>query len=208
MTSSDQPSDQSQQDIQRKRPKFWVGPLVAGCCFSLGFGITQRALTVQSNAETPSPESFAAVAFPGESLRSLRDLHGRQAGGIQVDVAAIEAEQEAERKAKEEAERRAEEAKRAEQELQAVIVPRPVIPQPQWTQPSLPDVEANLEPVVEPAMEPELEPAAEPTPQAPEPLLESTLPPEIQPAAAVDTPPEVAAPADFFVPVNPPPIEP
>jgi len=192
MTSSDQPSDQSQQDIQRKRPRFWVGPLVAGCCFSLGFGITQRTLTVQSNAETPSPESFAAVAFPGESLQALRDLHGQQAEGIQVDVAAMEAKREAERKAKEEAERKAEEARRAEQELQAVIAPRPVALQPQWTQPSLPEIES----------------APEPTPQAPEPLLESTLPPEIEPAAAVDTPPEVAAPADFFVPVNPPPIEP
>ena len=192
MTSSDHPSDQSQQDTQRKRPRFWVGPLVAGCCFSLGFGITQRTLTVQSNAETPSPESFAAVAFPGESLQALRDLHGQQAEGIQVDVAAMEAKREAERKAKEEAERKAEEARRAEQELQAVIAPRPVALQPQWTQPSLP----------------EIEPAPEPTPQASEPLLESSLPPEIEPAAAADTPPEVAAPADFFVPVNPPPIEP
>ena len=193
MSSSDQQPDQSlQPEVQKKRPRFWIGPLVAGCCFSLGFGITQRAVTVQSNAETPSPESFAPTSFPGESLQALRDLHGRQAGGLQVDVAAIEAKEEAERKAKEEAERKAEEARRADQELQALIAPRPVALQPQWTQPSLP----------------ELEPAPQPLPQDPEPMLESTLPPEIQPAAAVDMQPEVVAPADFFVPVNPPPIEP
>ena len=127
MTSSDHPSDQSQQDTQKKRPRFWVGPLVAGCCFSLGFGITQRTLTVQSNAETPSPESFAAVAFPGESLQALRDLHGQQAEGIQVDVAAMEAKREAERKAKEEAERIAEAAMERDRSQQALLnTPRPL----------------------------------------------------------------------------------
>ena len=192
MSSSDQPSDQSQQEPQRKRPRFWVGPLVAGCCFSLGFGITQRAVTVQSNAQKPAPELFEAAAFPGESLQELRLQYGEQAGVIQVDLAAIEAKKEADRKAKEDAERRAEEAKRAEQELQALIEPRPLDPQPQWTQPSFQ----------------ELEPVPEPIPPTPEPALESTLPEDIQPAAAVDSAPEPAVPAEFFFPVNPPPVQP
>ena len=32
------------------KARFWVGPLVAGCCFALGYGITERVLTLQTNA--------------------------------------------------------------------------------------------------------------------------------------------------------------
>ena len=28
------------------KERFWVGPLVAGCCFALGYGITERVLTL------------------------------------------------------------------------------------------------------------------------------------------------------------------
>ena len=36
------------------KARFWVGPLVAGCCFALGYGITERVLTLQTNAEAVS----------------------------------------------------------------------------------------------------------------------------------------------------------
>ena len=84
-----------------RKPRFWVGPLLAGCCFTLGYGITHRLVTLQSNPETPEPALFAPAEFPGDSLRSLRDRHGQTSGGLQVDVAAIEARLEAERRVEE-----------------------------------------------------------------------------------------------------------
>ena len=61
-----------QQEAQADR-NFWVGPLLAGCCFSLGYGITHRVVTLQTNpSPQPARASFAGLQFPGESLASLR----------------------------------------------------------------------------------------------------------------------------------------
>ena len=37
------------------RPRFWVGPLVAGACFALGYGITQRVVLIRSGLEQVEP---------------------------------------------------------------------------------------------------------------------------------------------------------
>ena len=34
------------------KPRFWLGPLVAGCCFAFGYGITERVLTLQTMLRT------------------------------------------------------------------------------------------------------------------------------------------------------------
>ena len=98
------------------RPRFWVGPLVAGACFALGYGITQRVVLIRSGLEQAEPQSFKARAFPGESLEALRLRHG-ETGTLEADVAAKElidakaskqaklAKELEQRKAKEEAER-------------------------------------------------------------------------------------------------------
>ena len=98
------------------RPRFWVGPLVAGACFALGYGITQRVVLIRSGLEQAEPQSFKARAFPGESLEALRLRHG-ETGTLEADVAAKElidakaskqaklAKELDQRKAKEEAER-------------------------------------------------------------------------------------------------------
>ena len=98
------------------RPRFWVGPLVAGACFALGYGITQRVVLIRSGLEQVEPQSFKARAFPGESLEALRLRHG-ETGTLEADVAAKElidakaskqaklAKELEQRKAKEEAER-------------------------------------------------------------------------------------------------------
>ena len=71
-----------------KRPRFWVGPLLAGCCFSMGFGIADRVVSLQSDQQPAPTQRFAPSTFPGESLQTLRSLH-QDAPNLQVDLAAL-----------------------------------------------------------------------------------------------------------------------
>ena len=82
------------------KARFWVGPLVAGCCFALGYGITERVLTLQTNAEDPVPEAFTPLAFPGDSLQEIRARFSDDDPSLQVDVTALEAAEAASRPAK------------------------------------------------------------------------------------------------------------
>ena len=69
------------------RPRFWVGPLVAGCCFAMGFGITDRVVSLQSDIKPAQSQRFAPSYFPGDSLQTLRSIHQGDAS-LQVDLAA------------------------------------------------------------------------------------------------------------------------
>ncbi|WP_186484381.1 hypothetical protein [Synechococcus sp. A15-127] len=161
-----------------RKPRFWVGPLLAGCCFTLGYGITHRLVTLQSNPETPEPELFAPAEFPGDSLRSLRDRHGQTSGDLQVDVAAIEARLEAERKAEEEA--RLEAERRVEESLQLNQAFQPVLEEARWEEKPL------LETVPEERNQSDFDP-----------LLGST----IQPVATDESPPQ---PSSILLPLPEP----
>ena len=79
--------------------RFWLGPLVAGCCFALGYGITERVLTLQTNFEDPVPEAFTPLAFPGDSLQEIRARFSDDDSSLQVDVTALEAAEAASRPA-------------------------------------------------------------------------------------------------------------
>lgn len=174
-------SGSAREGEQAKRPRFWVGPLVAGGCFALGYGITQRIIVMQGAPQEPRREAFASQAFPGESLEALRRRHGEFSRDLTADVAAKEAELAREREAEQsrlEAERIAAEAKRrAEQQtLLPAVAPEPVLPEPAWTQPEqampapvLPKPEPQAQPVVaEPAPVPaEPAPVAAPFPAPP-----------------------------------------
>ena len=81
------------------KARFWVGPLVAGCCFALGYGITERVLTLETNAENPVPEAFTPLAFPGDSLQEIRARFSDDDSSLQVDVTALEAAEAASRPA-------------------------------------------------------------------------------------------------------------
>ena len=70
------------------RPRFWVGPLLAGCCFAMGFGITDRVVSLQSHKNPPPTQRFAPSFFPGDSLQTLRSIHQDDAN-LQVDLAAL-----------------------------------------------------------------------------------------------------------------------
>ena len=169
---------------QAKRPRFWVGPLLAGGCFALGYGITQRFIVLQGALQEPRREAFASEAFPGEGLEALRRRHGEFSRDLTADVAAKEAELAREReaeKSRQEAERIAAEANRhAEQQaLLPTVVPEPVLPEPAWTQPE----QAIPAPVI-PKPEPKPQPvAAEPAPARPP-----------RPAPVLAEPAPVAAP--------------
>ena len=180
-------------DVPRtRRPRFWVGPLLAGCCFSLGYGITHRLVTLQTNPEPPrQPELFAGLDFPGQSLASMRRSEGTTESLV-VDVAAIEAKAEAERQAKAKAEEQARlQAELARQQELALQAP---LSEPSWTAPAWTELE-------------------QPWPQdsLPEPaaLIEPTLDPSVDPFNPIDplldvTTPEVSVDSnDFFVPVEP-----
>lgn len=80
--------------------RFWVGPLVAGCCFALGYGITERVLALQTNAAEPVPEAFNPLAFPGVSLQEIRARFGEENPSLQVDVTALKAAEAASRPVK------------------------------------------------------------------------------------------------------------
>ena len=139
------------------RPRFWVGPLVAGACFALGYGITQRVVLIRSGLEQVEPQSFKARAFPGESLEALRLRHG-ETGTLEADVAAKElidakaskqaklAKELEQRKAKEEAERIAAAAIEDDRSQQAALnTPLPFEGMPSLNETTLFETDAPTE---------------------------------------------------------------
>ena len=192
MTQTPNHSEAKGDVPQTRRPRFWVGPLLAGCCFSLGYGISHRLVTLQTNPEPPrQPEPFAGLEFPGQSLASMRRSEGTTES-LMVDVAAIEAKAEAERQAKakaeEQARRQAELARKEELALRAPL-PDPSWTAPEWTEPDQPFPEesqslpaASIDPLVDPSVDP-FNPI--------DPLLELS-----NPEVTLDQ-------NDFFVPIEP-----
>lgn len=172
-----------------RRPRFWVGPFLAGCCFTLGYGVTHRLVTLQSNPVTSEPEQFAPAGFPGDSLSSLRSSHGQTNGDLQVDMAAIEARLEAERQAEEQA--RLEAERLAAESLQLEQAFQPLPDETRWVE----------RPFIEPVEDEQIQ-------MDPEPLLESP----VQPVAMDESPPQPSSlllpPQDSEFPVAPAPPDP
>lgn len=109
-----------------------MGPLVAGCCFALGYGITERVLTLQTNVQDPVPEAFTPLAFPGDSLQEIRARISDDHPDLQMDVSALEAAEAASRPAQPAAKPQVKETIKPDQALQT---PEP----PVWTAPSWSD---------------------------------------------------------------------
>ena len=186
------------------RPRFWVGPLVAGACFALGYGITQRVVLIRSGLEQAEPQSFKARAFPGESLEALRLRHG-ETGTLEADVAAKElidakaskqaklAKELEQRKAKEEAERIAAAAIEDDRSQQAALnTPLPFEGMPSLNETTLFETDAPTE-----LLDSELLLEAPNPLQNEDPELAQPTPTAIEPAsAATDL---------FFTPIEAPP---
>ena len=195
----------SPSDVQAStRPRFWVGPLLAGCCFAFGFGITHRVVTLQGNAETPQSETFESVGFPGETLQTLRSLNTDKNTDLQVDMVSIEAAEAVDRKAKQDAEKRVEEARPSELALQAPTAPA-------WTAPtwSKPD----LSPEPDPGVTDDDAPMALPPQPESDPSNAVLVSPDMSEAQAdsiptQDPPVLVAEPEPFTAPVPQPVLDP
>ena len=198
-------------DQQRsRRPRYWVGPLVAGACFALGYGITQRVVLMRQTWEKPQQATFRQNSFPGETLDGLRRRYGADQP-LMGDVAAKEVLDAEQRQANEQAEAIANQAKQREQAQQAAI-PEPWKVQEQPVSTAVPlaapalDVDQqvgsdgaqpaavftpNFESVVpEPAADtdPALEPSAQVAPE-PEPAAVSTPQPAIDQSLIFKAPP-------------------
>ena len=152
---------------RRRRPRFWVGPLVAGGCFTLGFGVTQRLIAMQGGVASPKPQAFEQQRFPGESLEALRARYPDHTRPLKADVAAREAELALTRPAKPKPEVKA--IARREPEPTTPWVPATsVLPEA----PSLPEqVELMPAPQLPVEAEAELEPFDPASSPLPEPVL-------------------------------------
>ena len=129
---------------RRRRPRFWVGPLVAGGCFTLGFGVTQRLIAMQGGAASPKPQTFEQQLFPGESLEALRARYPDHTRPLKADVAAREAELALTRPAKPKPEVKA--IARREPDRTAPLAPAMAVPEA----PTLPEQVLSLIHISEP----------------------------------------------------------
>ena len=213
-----------------KRPRFWVGPLVAGSCFALGYGITQRIVLLREGPSRPQQTSFQPSSFPGQSLESLRRLYGADQP-LMGDVTAKEVRDAEKRKINGEAEAIAAEAERRETQQQAAVrepaeslpardltpEPAPVLP---VTAESLQDPAAVTLPVaVEtmapdpgPSLTPALEPAVQETDDGVQagPAQEASVqadsgPSEVMPVSEPDSTPQPFDSQTFLTPPIAPP---
>ena len=193
-------------DQQRpQRPRYWVGPLVAGACFALGYGITQRVVLMRQTWEKPQQATFRQNSFPGETLDGLRRRYGADQP-LMGDVAAKEALDAEQRKANEQADAIAKQVKPLEQAQQAAV------PQPGTDQE---EPVSTAAPVAAPALDIDqqestdgAQPATVLTPNdeavAPEPA--SATDPVVEPSVQVAPEPEsaaVATPEPAVTPTQP-----
>ena len=178
------------------KARFWVGPLVAGCCFALGYGIAERVLTLQTNAQDPVPEAFTPLAFPGDSLQEIRARFSDEDPSLQVDVSALEA---ASRPAQPAAKPVVKETPKPDVALQT--------PEPQvWTAPAWSDPQ-TIAPEMEGDNGPTPSSAQEPGPELDDSNADSLVLPEesieVMPAVVVpggDSPVLVAEPDPLVLP--------
>ena len=122
--------------------QIWKGPLVAGLCFGVAYGVTQRLLSFNVTELIRFGPGFDVQVFPGTSLESLRLRFGDAEAEIRGDLEL----QELERQQQQEAKQRAEAAKEAEAALKRADA---------------------IEPQVEPPAEPQLPAASSPAPLLP-----------------------------------------
>ena len=194
----------SPDDPAGNQSRFWVGPLVAGCCFALGYGITHRVLTLQTNVEDPVPEAFTPIAFPGDSLQEIRARFRDDDAPLQVDVTSLEAVEAASRPKPE--------VKATTKPDLALQIPQPPVwTAPTWSDPQTraPDLPSDLQPELpeadgaEPSTAQEQEPADSSAESVVRPEPTGVVPAAVAPAAVVsaeDSPVLVAEPEAAVVP--------
>ena len=71
----------------------WQVPLLVGVCFGLGYGVTQRLLSLQLPSLVRLGQGFEVRPFPGTSLESLRLRFGAEDQEIRGDADPLQLEQ-------------------------------------------------------------------------------------------------------------------
>ncbi len=74
------------------RPRSWVGPLVVGVCFGLGYGLSQRLFNLQVGELVHFGRNFDVQPFPGSGLESLRLRYGASPEPLRADLDSLEQE--------------------------------------------------------------------------------------------------------------------
>lgn len=69
----------------RRRPA-WLGPLVAGLCFAVTYGLSQRLLSLNVGELIRFGQGFDVQVFPGTTLESLRLRFGAAASELRGDL--------------------------------------------------------------------------------------------------------------------------
>ncbi len=182
-----------------RRPRYWVGPLVAGACFALGYGITQRVVLMRQAWDKPQQATFRQNSFPGESLDGLRRLYGADQP-LMGDVAAQEALDAEQRNANEQAKAIAKQAQQAAVPAHGTDREEPVSTAAPLAAPALDLDQPESSDGAQPAAV--LTPNAEPV--APEPA--AAIDPAIEPSVQVAPEPEpaaVATPEPAVIPAQP-----
>ena len=204
-------ADNDAQTAADRRTRLWIAPLVAGCCFSLSYGITHRLMAIQTSVREIKPEGFPALRFPGTSLDQLRSRSGDRRP-LQVDLAAIDAREAAEKAQKSSVKALAQGSDNPTLALQTppaaawTVAPEPFRPAPVDPAPAMelappapaPAEAVELKPVVEPIPAVELTPAVEPVAIEP-PSTAPVVDPLLDPAAPFE--PELTN--DFLLPIVP-----
>ena len=124
----------------QRRPRPWVGPLVVGVCFGLGYGLSQRLFNLQVGELVHFGRNFDVQPFPGSSLESLRSRFGSGSESIRADLESLDMQ----RLQAEEAAKAAADAKRDSVSPDGGLVPLEPAPGPGPDQepPSAPDLPA------------------------------------------------------------------
>ncbi len=76
----------------RSRP-LWQVPLLAGFCFGLGYGLTNRLLALQLPSLVRLGQGFEVRPIPGTSLESLRLRFGADSQEVRGDLDLLQLEQ-------------------------------------------------------------------------------------------------------------------
>jgi len=198
-------ADIDAQAATDRRTRLWIAPLLAGCCFSLSYGITHRLMAIQTSVREIKPEAFPAMRFPGTSLDQLRSRSGDRRP-LQVDLAAIDAREAAEKARKSSAKPLAQGSGGPTLALQTppaaawTVAPEPFRPAPVDPAPAM----EQAPPAPVPAAAVELKPAVEPIPAVEPVAIEPPSPdPAADPLLNPAEPFEPELTNDFLLPIVP-----
>lgn len=137
----------------------WKRWLLLGACFGLGYGLTQRLLSLRVDTTWNGRQRFEVKPFPGTELDSLRRRFGDASMEIRGDLDLLELERQQKREAAAIEKRRNEMEQRERERQQA--------PPEESAPPPAADAAVERPPAPE---SPLLPPLSEPDPLPPEPL--------------------------------------